>query len=461
MNGPNTRPRARWARLLTAGAGAALLALSAGCAPGTGTTGTTAPASPRASVNTDPASMGNITLTIWDQEVRGGQNDEITELNAQFQAKYPNIKLDRHAQSFEDLQKTGRLVLTGPDAPDIIEANNSRSQMGSFVTAGQLVSLDPYAEAYKWKDRYPASVLSLSSYSSDGKTFGSGSLYGLPQVGEVVGFYYNKTKLAKLGLSVPKTWGELEQQLKTIKDAGETPLVLGDLEKWPAIHVFGPVQGAHTPAEEITNLALGNPGGDWTDATNVAAAQQVQDWVKAGYFNSDVNGAAYDDMVAKFGKGTGVYFLGGSWNTPVLDAALSDQVGFFAPPPADASAGPATTGGTSLPFAVTSASKNPDAAAAYINFITSDDAMKVIADKGNLPVLHASELAPATGVGKEVYAAYELVTTKGHLLPYLDYATPTFSDTLGASLQDLIAAKKTPQEFAAALQKDYGDFIKG
>lgn len=461
MNGPRTRTPNR-TRLLLAGAGAALLALSAGCAPGVGTTTeTTAPASPRASVNTDPAAMGEITLTIWDQEVRGGQNDEIEELNRQFQAKYPNITLDRHAQSFDDLQKTGRLVLTGPDAPDVIQANNSRSQMGAFVTAGQLVSLDPYAEAYGWKDRYPESVLKLSSYSSDGKTFGSGSLYGLPQVGEVVGFYYNKAKLTELGLAVPKTWSELESQLKTIKDAGETPLVLGNVEKWPAIHVFGPVQGAHTPAEEITNLALGNAGGDWTSATNVAAAEQVQDWVKAGYLNSDVNGAAYDDVVAKFGSGTGVYFLGGSWNTPTLDAALSDDVGFFAPPPKDASAGPATTGGTSLPFAVTSASKNPDAAAAYIDFITTDDAMKVIADKGNLPVLHASELAPASGVGKDVYAAYELVTTKGSLLPYLDYATPTFSDTLGAALQDLIAAKKTPQEFGAALQKDYGDFTKG
>jgi len=426
-----------------------------------GTTASTAPASPRASVNIDPAAMGNVTLTVWDQEVRGGQNDEITALNAQFQAKYPNIKLDRHAQSFDDLQKTGRLVLTGPDAPDVIEANNSRSQMGAFVTAGQLVSLDPYADAYGWKDRFPQSVLKLSSYSTDGKAFGSGSLYGLPQVGEVVGFYYNKAKLTKLGLSAPATWADLEAQLKTIKDAGETPLMLGNLEKWPAIHVFGPLQGASTAADEVTNLALGNPGGDWTDQANVAAATELQDWVKAGYFNTDLNGAAYDDVVAKFGKGTGVYFLGGSWNTPTIEAALQDDAGFLAPPPVEASAGPSTTGGTSLPFAVTSASKNPDAAAAYINFITSDDAMKVIADKGNLPVLHASELAPASGVGKEVYAAYELVTTKGHLLPYLDYATPTFSDTLGAALQDLIAGKKTPAEFGSALQKDYGDFIKG
>ena len=455
------RARPRWNRVLVGGVCAATLALTVGCAPGAGTTVPSAPSTPRSSVNTDPATMGDITLTVWDQEVRGGQNDEIEELNAQFQQKYPNIKIERHAQSFDDLQKTGRLVLTGPDAPDVIQANNSRSQMGAFVTAGQLVPLDPWAEAYGWKDRFPASVLSLSSYSTDGKTFGSGSLFGLPQVGEIVGFYYNKAKLAKLGLEVPKTWAELEQQLPKIKDGGEVPIVLGNLEKWPAIHVFGPIQGAHTPAEEITNLALGNPGGDWTNETNLATATQLQDWVKAGYFNSDINGAAYDDVVAKFGKGTGVYFLGGSWNTPTLDPVMKDDVGFFAPPPVDASAGPATTGGTSLPFAVTAASKNPDAAAAYINFLTTDEAMKVIAEKGNLPVLHATELAPSSGVGKDVYAAYESVTTTGHLLPYLDYATPTFSDTLGAALQDLIAAKKTPQEFGATLQKDYGDFIKG
>ena len=91
-------------RVVAGGVGAALLVLTVGCAPGVGTTQTTAPASPRASVNIDPASMGNVTLTIWDQEVRGGQNDEITELNKQFQAKYPYIKLDRHALSLDDLQ---------------------------------------------------------------------------------------------------------------------------------------------------------------------------------------------------------------------------------------------------------------------------------------------------------------------------------------------------------------------
>ncbi len=455
-----TTPRISPLRLLAATTALAALAFTAACAPGGGTsTSTTSATTSQAAVVTDAAAMGDVTLTVWDQEVRGGQNEQIEALNAAFHEKYPNITINRKAQSFDDLVKTLRLALSGSDAPDVVQSNNARSQMGAFVGAGQIISLDAYAGAYGWKDRFPASVLNLSSYSADARTFGSGSIFGVPQMGEIVGVYYNKKKLADLGLEVPTTWAQFTEALATIKGKGETPLMLGNLEKWPAIHVFGPIQGAHTAADQVQNLALGNPGGDWTDATNTAAAAELADWVAKGYFNKDINGSKYDDVIARFGKGEGVFLLAGSWNTATLDPMLGDDLGFFAPPPATAGGAPATTGGTSLPFTVTAASKHPDAAAAYINFLTTDDAMKVIAEKGNLPVLNSAALAPTSGGGKDVYAAYELVTTSGHLLPYLDYATPTFSDTLGASLQDLIAAKKTPAEFATALQADYGAFI--
>ncbi|HYO19891.1 MAG TPA: extracellular solute-binding protein [Dermatophilaceae bacterium] len=450
--------RSSGVRLLAASVAVAGLVLTSGCAPGTGTTSARSTAASGA-VRTDASKLGNVTLTVWDQEVRGGQNDEITALNKAFHEKYPNITIKRNAQSFDDLGKTLRLALSGSDAPDVVESNNSRSQMGAFVKAGQLVSLEPYAAAYKWRDRYPKSVLKLSSYSADATTFGSGNLYGLPQMGEIVGVYYNKAKLAALGLSVPRTWSEFTSQLAKIKSGGQTPLMLGDLEKWPAIHVFGPIQGAHTPAAEIQKLAMGNAGATWTDANNTAAATELSDWVKAGYFNKDVNGSKTDAIVAKFGAGTGVFLMAGSWNTAALDPVMGKNLGFFPPPPVTAGQAPSTTGGTSLPFTITSASKNPDAAAAYINFLTSDDAMKVIAKTGNLPVLKSAELAPASGAGKDVYAAYGLVTTKGNLLPYLDYATPTFSDTLGAALQDLIAGKQTPQKFTQTLQADYGAFV--
>src|SRR6478752_2654159 len=169
-------------RLLGSAVAVGVTALAAGC----GTPGDSASDTPKtttqAQAKPDIAKAGNVTLTVWDQEVRGGQAAQIQELNKEFQAKYPNITLKRVTRSFDDLKTTLKLALSGNQPPDVFQANNGRPDMGSFVQAGQLVPLDRYAEAYKWTDRYPEAVRKYSSYSTDGKTFGTGSLYGLPQV---------------------------------------------------------------------------------------------------------------------------------------------------------------------------------------------------------------------------------------------------------------------------------------
>ena len=439
--------------------GVALAAASAmaltGCTPGSDAKG---PDTSKHEVQTDVSKMGDITLTVWDQEVRGGQDEQMKKLNQAFMDKYPNVKIERNSQSFDDLAKTLRLALTGDKAPDVVQANNARNTMGQFVKAGELISLDPWAKAYGWEDRYPESVLNYSRYSADAKTFGSGSVYGLPQVGEVVGVFYSKPKLKALGLEVPQDWAAFESALKTAKDKGETPLLLGNIEKWPGIHVFGPVQGAKVDAEAIQKLGFGNPGASWNTPENQAAAQTVADWGKNGYFNKGVNGTDYDKAWQDLAAGKGVFLIGGSWLAADLGDAMGEDVGFFAPP-VTAGEGAHTTGGTGLPFAVTSASKNPDAAAAYIDFITNDDAMQVLADTGNMPIVNTQKYAPASGVQADVFKTFGDVTANGVLLPYLDYATPTFADTLGEALQQLLDGKMTPKQFTEALETDYAGFV--
>lgn len=58
---------------------AAALLLTAACTPGSDSPGEAASAP--SSVKTDAASLGNVTLTVWDQEVRGGQAAQMAELN--------------------------------------------------------------------------------------------------------------------------------------------------------------------------------------------------------------------------------------------------------------------------------------------------------------------------------------------------------------------------------------------
>lgn len=432
------------------------------CAPGSGQPAGPASAPPGSAappeVNTDISGVGEVTLTVWDQEVRGGQNEQIEKLNAAFHETYPNVTIKRVSQSFDDLATTLRLALTGDDAPDVVQANNARNTMGALVAAGQLIPLDAYAGAYGWTDRFSASILKFSSYSADAKVFGGGNLYGLPQTGEVVGVFYSKSRLAGLGLAVPKDWTEFDAALAKAKNAGETPLLLGNLDKWPAIHVFGPLQGATVPAEQITALALGNAGATWKTPENEAAAATLQGWVEKGYFNDGVNGAGYDAAWQSLTKGEGVFLIGGSWLAADLATAMGDDLGFFVP--ANAAGRLATTGGTGVPFAVTSAAEHPDVAAAYLDFLTSDDAMQILVDTGNLPVNRTAELAgSATGGLAEVFTEFGGVTGSGELLPYLDYATPTFSDTLGDALQELIDGRLTPAAFTETLEADYAAFV--
>ncbi|MFC5829885.1 extracellular solute-binding protein [Nonomuraea insulae] len=442
----------------------ALLAASAvalaGCAPGSSAPPPPSPQASASPVRTDAASLGNVTLTVWDQEVRGGQAAQMKKLNDAFHAKYPNIKLNRVSRSFDDLTTTLRLALSGNEPPDVVEANNGRSSMGAFVKAGQLRPLDAYADAYGWKQRYPDSVLRYSRYSADGKLFGEGNLYGLPQVGEVVGVFYNSAKLTKLGLEPPATWAAFESALAEAKAGGEVPLQFGNLDKWPAVHVFGTVQGRNVPPDQIGTLAFGRKGASWNTPENTKAAEQLVNWVDQGYFAKGFNGQGYDAAWQAFGKGQGVFLIAGTWLLADLQKALGEDLGFMLPPGAAAGAAPVATGGTGLPFAITAKSPNPDAAAAYIDFITNAEAMKVLTDTGNLPVADTDKQTVPEGPQREVFTAFGTASAKDGLVPYLDYATPTFADTLGAALQDLLAKKATPQEFLGTLEKDYKTFAE-
>ena len=247
--------------------------------------------------------------------------------------------------------------------------------------------------------------------------------------------------------------------MATLKAKNTVPLMLGNLEKWPAIHVFGTIQGRTTPADQIRELAFGRSGATWTTSENQKAASTLVDWVDKGYFNSGFNGKDYDPAWQDFSKGTGAYLIGGTWLQADLQKAMGDDVGFMLPPGDSADAKPIATGGTGLPFSITTKSKNPDAAAAYLDFITDKNAATVLAKTDNLPLAYTADQTTTGGLAKNVFTSFATVVDGEGLVPYLDFATPTMYDTLGAALQDLLAKKTTPDQFLATIEKDRSAFV--
>jgi len=402
--------------------------------------------------------QGPVTLTVWDQEVLAGQNAQIEALNAQFQEEFPNVTVRRLSQSFDDLRKQSAMALPGDDVPDVVQVSNTRADMGAFVAEELLLGLDDHAVAYGWNERFPASVLQGMRYSADGLTFGEGGLYGLPQTGSIVGFYYRQQTLDQLGGEMPATWEDLFALIDEARGAGMQPMVLGNLEKWPALHVLGALQNAYVPTDDVLALALGKAGASWVTEGNVQALTKLASWSADGYFGDSPNGVDYETAARSFVEGKAAFFLAGSWLAADLEQEVEEGLRFMPPPPG-LDGTPASSGGTGVPWAIPAHAQNPDVAAAYLDFITRPEAMGTIAANGNVPVLRTVDLAPEAGVNLDIFEAFTTVTEQGVLVPFLDNATPTFGDTAGTALQDLIGGQKDPEAVAETLQADYAGFV--
>jgi raffinose/stachyose/melibiose transport system substrate-binding protein len=440
--------------------GAAATAGIAACAPGgSGSGGSTKTSGP---ISTDPAKAGKVTLTEWDQNTPDSGVNEVTEaLNAAFMKKYPNVTIKRVSRSFGDLKTTLKLALSGNNPPDVVQANQGYPDMGAFVKAALLLPLNRYADTYGWTKSYPSELLDLNKFSGNGKTWQAGNLYGISQTGEIVGVFYNKKLLSSLGIQAPTSYPDFVSALAKAKSAGHLPIAFGNSDKSPAIHLYGVVQAAIAGKQEVRDLVQNQNDKSWTDSDNVKAAQAIQDWAKKGYLSSGFNGQTMDTAQAAFAAGKAVFCLQGTWAVADLAQKMgAANVGFTALSPT-AGATPLTQGGEGLAWAVTSKSKHPDVAAAYLNFLNDESGMSEVARTGNLPAIPPPSYQPTAGtVNADVLDSWNKVSKQDGLLPYLDYTTPTFYDTLTAALQELLAGQQSAQAFGKALQADYDSFRK-
>src|SRR5262245_11645290 len=206
-------------------------------------------------------------------------------------------------------------------------------------------------------------------------------------MGEILGVYYNKNMLAGLGLGVPTTFGQFQQDLAIAKRAGKVPIQFGNNDAFPGIHEFAVIQDQMASKNSLTDFILGRRANHLSFGTpqNVQAAATLQDWVKKGYFTSGFGGGGFDSAVANFAKGQGLFMITGNWIVANLGAD-NRNFGFFLLPPMSAGAGPVSTGGEGFPLAITAASQHPDVAAAYIDWMTSEHASNLLLETGEIPL---------------------------------------------------------------------------
>lgn len=432
----------------------AALVLAACSAPGSSTgnqapTATsdaiTAPVTPQ-----EVAALGSVTLNVWADQ---GEQTLLTRVVPAYEKQFPNVKVNVQYKSFNDLTATVVNAMNSSSAPDVAQGNQGWATDGALVKARLLRPMDDVADAYNWKAA-AGSAISQLQWSDDGKTFGSGTLYGMAPDNQMVGVFYNKTKLAKLGIEPPKTFADLEAALKKAKDGGEIPIELGNSDKATAMQAFSVVQGAMTKPADTVAWITGKAGATFVNATNTKALDTWSAWTKAGYFPKGYDAVSPDDAAKTFAKGTGVFLVAGNWQAGTVSDGKT--FGFMAAPTGD-SASRASSGSFGLNWHISNKSKSTPAAIAFVGMINDPKNAGELVAVNRVPIA-ADGVTSTDPMFSDLVAASKDQLGSGGSLYWYDWATDTMFDTFTAKLQELMAGHTSSADLSAAVQKDWDGF---
>ncbi len=379
------------------------------------------------------------------------------KLSDEFSKQYANVKWDISQDQFANLINETPRLLAGDNPPDLIRLPT----LVSFAKDGLLKNLDDYATAFGW-DKWPVPQLNQARVAEDG-TRGSGSLYAMGLNYSLTGIFYNKKLAEQIGMTEPpKTLAEFEDLLAKAKAANLLPIMEWGSAK-SGMGLAFPLQAlmASVGSTQPINDWIFNKAGATIDTPdNLKAAQHLEQWIKAGYFPSDINAIEYTDAAARFGKGEGVFTFNGDWQNAGYDKDLAGNVGFFLMPPADANGSPAAMSAP-LTYGIAANAKNADCAAFFLNWVASNDAARQIdvAVGGSNPGGPADATMPAVAAGSvtnDTLAAGPIVGKAGTSMDFIANSTSSiFAQGWTPELQKMVGGKQDAAGLLKAVQAEY------
>lgn len=252
------------------------------------------------------------TLSVWSYDTGAAGTKTLAAHTALFNKVFPNVKVTYVTLPFNSLDPKLLDAAAAHTGGDVIQ-DNPDVDMYELAASGAISNLGPYWTHYSQRSQFPSSA--LWKYN--------GNIVTVQAYVNVLGVWYNKTLLDKLGLKPAKTVAQLAAQLPKIKAAGDiglmvdaSPGILGTWQLYPWI---------------------ADAGGSFCTLDNAgtkAILSELASWVKSGYiphssvtWQQDVNNSGFLD-------GKTAYLEDGNWINPNMSAAKfsygSEQM-FFGP----------------------------------------------------------------------------------------------------------------------------------
>jgi len=152
-----------------------------------------------------------VELTVWfgrENFIPDGGFDA-------FHAKYPNIRVKADVIPLEQALTEGAKAIGAGVGPDILQTDSRR--LPPFVEAGMVLPMDQYIE--RWKQEDPTTYNALSSSAWE-HAMHEGKLYGVNIFAGPFNNVYRIDWLKQLNKPVPKTWEDVLDVARAVRDAG-------------------------------------------------------------------------------------------------------------------------------------------------------------------------------------------------------------------------------------------------
>jgi multiple sugar transport system substrate-binding protein len=272
-----------------------------------------------------------------------------------------------------------------------------------------------------------------------------GKSYGMPWILDTKYLFYNKEILEKAGIkSPPKTWDELAEQAKIIKDKGllATPISWSWSQAEAAICDYTTLVSAYG-GDFIKDGKPAFQSGGGLDALNYMVTSY-----SSGLTNPNSKEFLEEDVRKVFQNGEAAFALNWTYmynmaNDP-KDSKVAGKVGVV-PAPGVAGKSEVSAVNGSMGLGITTASKHPEEAWKFITFMTSQETQNQYA-KLSLPIWASSYDDPAVTKGQEeLIAAAKL----GLAAMYPRPTTPKYqelSTALQQAIQEALLGQAKPED---------------
>jgi len=331
--------------------------------------------------------------------------------------------------------------LRSQEGPDVFNWGSGPGFGGTLARAGLLYDLTDAYEKHDWQ---------VYDFAKERVTF-DGKVYGIPGELETIGIFYNADLFAEHGIDPPQNLDDLRAAAQTLRDAGITPMAVGDKEGWEGGHLLSMALSSMVGSDGMEALIAGDKS--WKSPEVVDALSFWKDANDSGLLAESPTSVDYDTSTSYFFSGDAAMIPTGSWLVGEIDDSTDFETGYI-PFPGPDGKGIFTGGLGSGPF-VSAATDSPEAAVELIDFLASEEHGEWTVEN-----LHTIPPQPIDTSGLEVSPLFAKVLEDiaglaegGDFGVNIDVlASDTFNEAMFDGMQAVLTGQATPEEVAANLQ---------